>query len=469
MKRNTKLAAVLGLITIMTASVLTGCGDGKGTNEQGSEITNESVSGGPTAATDKSDGNTNAVQSSDGDKEQVTLRFTWWGGDDRNEATLQVIDMFEKKYPWITIEGEFSGSDGYQEKLSTSLAGKTAADIIQNGPGWMPGFVEKGDFFVDFNEYKGDIDLTGFDEAFLDNAGTFDGKLLGLPSGIANPAMVVNKTLADKIGISFTDDMTWNDLLDMGKKVQEYDDNLYLLNIDESYMITNIFRPYIMQLTGKPFIDNDTKTMSCSQEQLMQTLSYIKELYDNHVIQPASDSTAFEGAIQTNPKWIAGEFVAAACVSSTIDVMISANENAEYISAGYPHLDDSKNDGYYSNPPQLMCIYKNSEHVDEAVMFLDYFFNDPQAAAVLKDTRSVPATSTAREVCEKEGYISEQVLSNVEWGRSQKGSNEMGLTTDSEIEAVIKTMLEGIMFAQDSVESNVKNGMSMIENILIDK
>lgn len=75
-----------------------------------------------------------AVFAESEDHDPVSLRFMWWGGDERNEATVKVIDMFQEKYPWITIEPEFSGSDGYQEKLSTALAGGQAADIIQNGP-----------------------------------------------------------------------------------------------------------------------------------------------------------------------------------------------------------------------------------------------------------------------------------------------------------------------------------------------
>ena len=56
----------------------------------------------------------NVVKAAEGaeDKEPVTLRFSWWGGDERNEATLQVIDNFEKEYPWITIEPEFGGDQG---------------------------------------------------------------------------------------------------------------------------------------------------------------------------------------------------------------------------------------------------------------------------------------------------------------------------------------------------------------------
>lgn len=109
--RKTKKVLSVMLAAMMTTSLVVGCAGGGGETENG-----KSESG--------------------GDGEKVTLRFSWWGGDERNEATLDVIEAYEKEHPNITIEAEYSGDDGYQEKLSTALAGNTAADIIQMGPGW---------------------------------------------------------------------------------------------------------------------------------------------------------------------------------------------------------------------------------------------------------------------------------------------------------------------------------------------
>jgi oligogalacturonide transport system substrate-binding protein len=402
-------------------------------------------------------------------KEPVTLRFMWWGGDERNEATVEVINMFEEKYPWITVEPEFSGSDGYQEKLSTALAGGQAADIIQNGPGWVPEFVSKGDFFIDFHEYEDTIDLSGFDQEYLKNVGVYNDKLIGLPSGVAIQTLLVNKTLADEIGITFPEELTWENLIELGKQVQEYDSNLYLLNIDSSLMLTHVFRPYYMQLSGRPFIDDETKAMSGDEEMLKETLTYVQSLYENNIVQPAGDSATFKDSTQTNPKWINGEFVCAFTNSSQIDIMTSANPEAEYEILSLPHLADAKDDGFYPAPPQLMNVNKDSEHVEEAVMFLDYFFNDPEAAAVLRDLRSVPPTSTAREVCEEKGLISELVNTAVEYGMNETGTNEMGLTTDSEVESCIRTMIESVMYEESTIDEVISEGMTTLDFVLSEK
>ena len=101
------------LAAAVAAGTLAGCG-GSSTKDS----TQAASAGGE--ITDKS--------SSD---EDITLRFAWWGGDERNEATLKVIEQFEATHPNITIEAEYGGSDGYHDKLATQLASGTAADIVQ--------------------------------------------------------------------------------------------------------------------------------------------------------------------------------------------------------------------------------------------------------------------------------------------------------------------------------------------------
>ena len=42
----------------------------------------------------------------------TTIRFSWWGGDVRHQATLAAIDRFEQLNPDVTIEAEYQGFDG---------------------------------------------------------------------------------------------------------------------------------------------------------------------------------------------------------------------------------------------------------------------------------------------------------------------------------------------------------------------
>lgn len=49
------------------------------------------------------------------------------------------LPLAAKKYGH-TVKGEFTGFDGYLEKLTTQMAGKTEADIVQVNWPWLPLF-----------------------------------------------------------------------------------------------------------------------------------------------------------------------------------------------------------------------------------------------------------------------------------------------------------------------------------------
>lgn len=326
--------------------------------------------------------------------------------------------------------------------------------------------MNKGDFFVDFNEHKDKIDLSGFSQDYLQNVGVFNGKLVGLPSGIAGNAIVVNTGLASELGLDIAAPLTWDSIVEMGKQVQAKNPEKYLINADTGTINVEVFRPYLMQLTGNKFIVDDTKTMGFTKEQLVQALDYIKGLYDNKVYQPAGESAAFKNSLPTNPKWISGDFVMAYCVSSTITPLTDACPNGEFDVIQMPLMEDRKDDGYYASPPQLMCISNTTKSLDDCLAFYDYFFNDASAAEILKDTRSVPAVESARQICVDKGLLLPIVSKSVDLALELNGTNEMGLTTSAEVDAVIIDMLENVAYGNRSTEEIASEGIQLLEGIL---
>ena len=58
------------------------------------------------------------------------LRMSWWGGESRHVATQEALKICGEKHGH-TINPEYTGWDGHFEKLTTQIAGKTEADIMQ--------------------------------------------------------------------------------------------------------------------------------------------------------------------------------------------------------------------------------------------------------------------------------------------------------------------------------------------------
>lgn len=406
----------------------------------------------------------------DASHDPVTLRFMWWGGDERAEATLSVIDEFESLYPWITIEAEYGSDDGYQEKLTTQLVSGSAADIIQMGTGWMPGYVASNpDYFVDFKEHADTIDLSGFETSFLENNGGFDGHQYGLPTGISGHAFLYNANLAETIGLDFDQQYTWDDLLAMGEKVKAYDDSMNLLTMGALELNTMILRPYLTQLTGNKVLVDETKTLGFEEADLVNVLTYIKNLYDNGTIAPISNVISYGTDLITDPNWINQKYVSLFSYSSTVGAAEAACPEGTFSIGRLPVLNGAKNDGWYGNCPQYMCVYGHSEHIEEALMFLDYFYNDEKAAELLKTVRSVPPTSTGQKVCEELGLLQGVAKDSVDVLQTYGGINDLGLTTEEEVTAILEDAAVQVAYGQDTPENIAKNTIALLEAYISEK
>ena len=448
---NKKLLA-MGLSVSMIAGMLTGCGN---------------ASDDAQASTQPATQQTTAGQTSDSGDEPITLRFSWWGGDERNAATLDVIEQFEQLHPNVTIEAEYGGNDGYHDKLATQLASGTAADIVQVDPEIFPQYVNTGDYFIDYQDYS-NMDLSTFDENYisLEINGRYDGKQLGLPTGISGAGILVNQDLADAIGLDFTKTYTWDDLFEMGKKVREYDDSMYLLCANKEYIVNLVVFNYGKQLCGKTLFDIESGQLNITEEQMKQVMEYVQKLYDEEVVAPASYQAAYSGDnLQSDANWIAGKYVCALTYISTIDVMVAANDSANYTMSQLPMLDGCTEAGWASNTPQVIAITKTCEHPEMAVEFMNYFFNNETALATLGATRSVPPTENARKICSENGKLSEVTMEGANIAAAAGGTPNDKISSSEESKTILFDAVETIGYGAttpDAAASDIIDSLSSL-------
>lgn len=452
------LAAVLS--ASMAAAMLTGCGE----NAQQQPASAPDAAAEDNAADEQQDSAPAQEASSD---EQVTLRFSWWGGDERNAATQEVIAQFEALHPNVTIEAEYGGNDGYHDKLATSLASGTAADIVQVDPEIFPTYVATGDYFYDYAELG--VDMSNFDEAYisLEINGRYDGKQLGLPSGISGAGLLVNKELAEAVGLDFTQPYGWDDLIEMGKKVKEYDPELYLLSANKEYLVNMVVFNYGKQLAGGTFVDPDTKEIRITKEQLEEVYTYIKALFDEGVVPPASYQASYSGdELQNDTNWIEGKYVANFSYISTMDVMTAANPDATYYAGQIPKLEGATEAGWASNTPQVFAITKTSEHPEIAAEFMDYFFNDEEAMATLGCTRSVPPTEKARQINTENGALTEWTMEGANIAAAMGGTPNDKISSSSEAKAILFDAVESIGYGAKDPATAAEETLKLFEGLV---
>ena len=145
------------------------------------------------------------------------LRMSWWGGESRHVATQEALKVCGEKYGH-TVAPEFTGFDGYLEKLTTQMAGSTEADIVQVNWPWLPLFSQDGEGFHDLTELSETIDLSQWSDDQLATV-TVQGKLNGLPLSTTGRVFFFNTTTLEAADIPVPS--TWEEFFSAAAALRE--------------------------------------------------------------------------------------------------------------------------------------------------------------------------------------------------------------------------------------------------------
>lgn len=446
-----KTALSLALVILMAVSLLAGCT---------SKTPSPSAAG--TSSTPTPTPTPSPTPSAD---EEVTLRFSWWGTDARHEATLAVIDAFMDKYPNIKIEPEYGAQDGYNDKKTTEFSTKTAPDMFQIETGMGVEYYRMG---VLYNlSALSSISFDKFDQTFLKNNGQFgSGSQWCIPAGAAGTALVVNKTLADQIGIDLSQQMDWEGLIALGEKVQAYDPTMYLLSATTDNGVAFFVRAYSRQLNGVAMIDDASKKLNMTEEQFTQMFDLIDRLYKTKTCAPASMKAPYSNNDQEDPSWISGKYVASVGYTSNAQVLSEAVPGAEFTAGALPLLADRKSDGWTNNCPQFMGISADTPYPEQCALFFDFFFNSEEAAELLGTVRSVPPTAMAQKIVTEKNLGNPLVVEAVGRSLSYAGFDDAGYTTNENVTQILKDAYEAVSYGTMAPAAAAKEVVEKINDYL---
>lgn len=391
--------------------------------------------------------------------EQVTLRFSWWGSDSRHQATLEVIALYESKNPNVKIEAEYGGADGYKDKRMTEMAGGNAPDIMQIDSPWLYDMQTQFEAFADLSKFG--IDVSGFDTAFVNDHGALDGVVYGLPTGINGTYMLLNTALLDAAGVDPAQAWTWDSVLSDGAKVHQADPEAYFMNLDQHSLTYHVLRPYIKQMTGNQFMNPDF-TIGFTEEDLAAGLTYIKALFDQGVMQPASESFLYLDAFYDNPIWVNNKVACDIDWTSSLSARMAGFADTAAVTS-VPQLTGGKATGVLVRPAQILCVSSTSPYQQQAADFINFFFNDPEAISILELTRSVPATEGARAQLAEEGKLEEIVKTAVDCSLATAGPVENTVAQNMQLENILTDAVEKVGYGLATPEEVAAETMVLLE------
>lgn len=372
--------------------------------------------------------------------EDVTMRFSWWGGEPRHEATLAVIDLYQQANPNITIEAEYGGWGGYYEKLVTQLAGGTAADMIQIDQPWLWSFSQQGNFFKDLYDYD-EIDLSGFDAAYLQKYCVYNDALQALPAGINAIVMGMTASLFEEMGVPLDTEWNWENFVEIGRTFHETDPETYFYYAD-SGEIWHLLLMYIQQKYNVNYLINDDYTIGFTAEMIEDGFDYLIQLVETETMVPINEAVTFEG--KENPRFVNGNIGTKIGWSSHIRGWQDANLDVEV--GRVPIRPGAEETGVIVRPSMTFGVNAESEYDVEAVKFIDFFFNDEDAILAHGMQRSVPPTENGREVLRAADALDLDLLAGVQANLAVAGTSPNGPSYDTELEDIYKDLIEQVAF-----------------------
>ncbi|MGW2747671.1 extracellular solute-binding protein [Streptomyces sp. NPDC001450] len=162
-----------------------------------------------------------ACGGSDSDsKSDGPVTITWWDTSNAtNEAPTYkaLVADFEKANPKIKVKYVDVPFDQAQNKFDTAASSKGAPDVLRSEVGWTPAFAKKG-YFLPLDGTEALADQAKFQPNLMKQA-QYEGKTYGVPLVTDTLALVYNKALFKKAGITEAP-KTWGELKTDAAKVK---------------------------------------------------------------------------------------------------------------------------------------------------------------------------------------------------------------------------------------------------------
>ncbi|WNM34669.1 extracellular solute-binding protein [Streptomyces sp. Li-HN-5-11] len=146
------------------------------------------------------------------DKSGGPVTITWWDTSNAtNEApTYQaLVKQFEAANKNIKVNYVNVPFDQAQNKFDTAAGSKGAPDVMRSEVGWTPAFAKKG-YFLPLDGTEALADQSKFQPNLIKQA-QYDGKTYGVPLVTDTLALVYNKAIFKKAGITEAP-RTWDEL-----------------------------------------------------------------------------------------------------------------------------------------------------------------------------------------------------------------------------------------------------------------
>lgn len=385
--------------------------------------------------------------------ERVEISFSWWGNEDRHQATQEMITQFEVDHPGIKVKGEPSGFGDLDQAFTTRYAGNTLADITTLLYNWVPQFGQN-DGFYDLDKIDS-LDLSTYDPDFL-TFGQVDGKQMAVPYGENTLVMYLNKSEYERHGIDVSTLKTWDDYEAAAKRLP--DGSYCLVSPTWRFPVTI----WLQQKTGQSEFD-EKGNMNWTEHDYFEAMTWYKKMADAGVFVSRQDYLENVGSeaisIATNKKWIEGQYAGGidwnAGIASNYESLKEVGD--EMIIVDYPVAEGGTDVNLMSKPSLLFAVRKNVEDPEEVGTFLNEFLNGEEANQLLGLSRGIPSSSKALEALTESGQLTGVMKDGFEYAQSTTRINQTPFYEDGTLTTIYTNEIEAVELGRTDLETAARN------------
>ncbi len=393
----------------------------------------------------------------------VTIRFGWWGNDDRAARTKKVIDLFQKAYPKITVQGEPNGgtADHFQI-IDTQLAANNAPDLIQFG-GNYPDYVK---YLEPLDAYLGKQLMINtpaqFDQTALIPA-TKDGKLWCVSLGTNTLVLVYNKTMIDAAGVAVPkDNMTWDELIAYGTQLKAKLPKGVAPFVDNSTNQANYLSYYYRQ-QGTPLWTSDGGGKSyATVDSAKKWLQMWADMRTTGLIPDADTTATYAETGADNSALVAGK----AAIGLIWSNQIAAYQAAMTDKLGATTLPKGGQKSYAIQMSQYLGIYNGSKNKEAAALFINFFVTSPDAGAVLGTNRGVPSSPVVRTAISSQSTETDAAVYRIYNAVADRTiPQDPNLPNDQEFVNELRLIGQAVSLGQSTVDKGAADLQALIDRL----
>ena len=346
-------------------------------------------------------------------KDQVTIKIAWWGSDTRHEYTQKMLDLYEEENPNVKFEASPAGWDGYFEKLSTQAASGSMPDIVQMDYQYISTYSKNGSL-ADLSEYveDGTIDASTIDDSIL-NTGKINDKLTGVPISTSIMAVTYNPVAIEAAGAEMpTEDWTWDDYIELNKKVSEYTgQESALSSITGPFGDMSPIRYWVRE-KGAELFNEDGTALGYDDDQIVADYFHMwKDMVDADIAPDPDEQAQLETLGKESLPILEGKAATTTEWNNFPSMMSGSNDNLKL-----QFMPGAKDSGaLWLKPGMFLSVSETSKVKEECAKFIDWFLNSEEANDIMMAERGTPTSGATREYMVESGKLTDQQIEMFEY------------------------------------------------------